>query len=175
MVSKFVSQTLVQFGLEIGENSIRSRVLGTVLSRSAAPHDVASRRAALRALTATRCARSPRPPLGPERRGSLAPAGPCVVGPPASNRHPDPLPVHHVLTPAVSATQRRHRRTRAVRPLVGNWPPCVAAHPAVHRPCHAFTSSPSPWCARKHSTASSWAIKPAGLLLARKLSRRRPP
>jgi hypothetical protein len=67
------------------------------------------------------------------RRGSLPPTGPCVVGSPASNRHPDPLPVRHVLTPAAPATQRRRRRTRAAPPLVGNWPSRLAAHP---RPYH---------------------------------------
>jgi hypothetical protein len=79
-----------------------------VLSQSAALHDVASRRAVSRALTAT--------PLGSERRGSRLPAGPRAVGPPASNRLADPLPVHRVLTPAAPATQRRHRRTRTARP-----------------------------------------------------------
>jgi hypothetical protein len=85
---------------------------------------------------APRRARSPRPPLGPERRGSLPPAGPCAVGPPASNRHLVPLHVRHVLTPAAPANQRRRRRTRATPPLVGDWPPRVAAHPAVPRPYH---------------------------------------
>jgi hypothetical protein len=102
-----------------------------VLSQSAASHDVASR-----------CARSPRPPLGRERRGSRLPAGPCAMGPPATNRHPDPLPVRHVLTPAAPATQRRRRRTRAAPPSVGNWQPCVAVHPVVPRPCRACTASP---------------------------------
>jgi hypothetical protein len=64
------------------------------------------------------------------------------VGPPASNHHPDPLPVRHVLTPAAPATQWRRRRTRAAPPLVGDWPPCVAVHPAVPRPCRACTASP---------------------------------
>jgi hypothetical protein len=30
----------------------------------------------------------------------------------------------------------------AAPPLVGNWPPCVAAHSTVPRPCHACTASP---------------------------------
>jgi hypothetical protein len=45
------------------------------LSQSAALHDVASRCAASRALTATH-------PLGSERRGSQRPAGPCAMEPP---------------------------------------------------------------------------------------------
>jgi hypothetical protein len=111
------------------------------LSQSAAPHDVASRCSASRALTATTpWAQTPR------HAGSLTPAGPCAVGPPALNHHPDPLPVRHVLTSAAPATQRRRRRTRAAPLLVGDWPPRVAAHSAVPRPCRACTASPSPWC-----------------------------
>jgi hypothetical protein len=109
VVSKFGSQTLVQFCLEIWRkfnskwgtrNCFESERLHRTTSRRAAP----------------RRARSPRPPHGPKRRGNLPPAGPRAVGPPASNRHPDPLPVRHVLTPAAPATQRRRRRTRAAPP-----------------------------------------------------------
>jgi hypothetical protein len=68
-------------------------------------------------------ARPPRtPPHGPERRGSLPPTGPGAVGPPASNRRPDPLPVHHVLMPAAPANQRRRRRMRAAPPPASYWP-----------------------------------------------------
>jgi hypothetical protein len=87
--------------LEIGENSIRSRVLGTVLSRSAAPHDVASRRAALRALTATTpWARTPRQPSTRRsvRRGATRvepPSRPSPCAPCSHARrvgHPTPSP-----------------------------------------------------------------------------------
>jgi hypothetical protein len=103
-----------------------------VLSQSATPHDVASRHTASRSLTATPLpwVRTPRQPTN--RR-------PRAGGPPASNLLSDPLPVRHVLT---TAAQRCRRCTRAKPPLVGDWPPRVAAHPAVPRPCRACTASP---------------------------------
>jgi hypothetical protein len=113
VVSKFGSQTLVQFCLEIWRkfnsrdtwNCFEPERLHLMTSRRAAP----------------RRARSPRPPHGPERRGSLPPVGSCAVGPPASNRRPDPLPSRHVLMPAAPSNQRRRRRTRAAPPPAGYW------------------------------------------------------
>jgi hypothetical protein len=139
-----------------------------VLSLSVAPHDVASRRVT--------CAHRDPPPLGSERRGSRLPADLCAVGTPVSNRLFDPLPVRHVLTPAAPATQRRRRRTRVAPPLVGDWPPCVAAHPAVLRPCRGPCHDLVPLVRKKtFLTALCTAIKPAGLLPTRAPSRCRPP
>jgi hypothetical protein len=118
-VSKFGSQTLVQFCLEIGRK-LNSKWGTWNCFEPERLHRTTSRRAA------PRRARSPRPPHGPERRGSLPPAGPCVVGPPASNCRPDPLPVRHVLMPAAPANQRRCRRTRAAPPPAGYWPSPLA-------------------------------------------------
>jgi hypothetical protein len=88
-------------------------------------------------------ARPPRsPPHGPRRRGSLPPAGPCVVGPPSSNRLPGPIPLLHVFTPAVLATQRRRRRTHAAPPLDGYWlPRHRLAHATAHRAMTLVTPS----------------------------------
>jgi hypothetical protein len=97
-----------------------------VLSQSAALHDVASRRAASRALVATS-------PSGPnaeaaDYRRSVR-RGAAHVEPPF---RPSPcMPRAHA---RCAVPQRSRRRTRAAPPLVGDWPTCVAAHPAVLRP-----------------------------------------
>jgi hypothetical protein len=135
-VRKFGSQTLVQFYLEIWRkfnskwgtwNYFEPERLHCTTSRRAAP----------------RRARSPRPPHGPERRGSLPPAGPCAVGLPASNRRPDPLPSRHVLMPAAPANQRRRHRTRAA-PLPASYWPSLLAPPLPHAATRWATTPVTP-------------------------------
>jgi hypothetical protein len=107
-----------------------------VLSQSAALHDVASRHVA-RAHHDL--------PSGSNAEAADDPRSVRRVA--ARVEPPDPLPVHHVLTPAAPATQRRRRRTRTVPPRVGDWPPCVAAPfhrtPAMLRPIPGLAST---WC-----------------------------
>jgi hypothetical protein len=117
------------------------------LSQSAALHDVASRRAASRALTVTH-------PLGSERRGSRRPAGPCTVE--------CLLPWRHV--PHTHGPQCR--RTGVAPP---NQPRAGVHAARRRRPFapylgHAMTHAPTwfPRCARKPPrTALPMAIKPS--------------
>jgi hypothetical protein len=69
---------------------------------------------------------------GPGRRGSLPPTGPCVAGPPSSNRLLGPLPLLHVFTPAAPATQRQRTYARRATPrrLLA-----VAPHHRLAVPC----------------------------------------
>jgi hypothetical protein len=121
------------------------------LSQSAALYDVASRRAALRALTATH-------PLGSERRGSRRPAGPCAVEPPFLPASLAPRASHPWAAvppyPCRAAQPTARRRTRRTSP-----PPLRT----VLRPCHDPYLDLVPLAFKKTSvTALCTAIKPAG-------------
>jgi hypothetical protein len=130
------------------ENSIRSRVLRMTLSQSAALHDVASRRAASRALTATH-------PLGSERRGSRRPAGPCAVEPPF---------LSYLGATCLASMGRRTRAAPPNQPRAGIHA-ARRRRPlrAVLRPCHDPYLDLVPLARKKTSlTALCTTIKPAG-------------
>jgi hypothetical protein len=135
-VSKFGSQTLVQICLEIGENSIQSGALGTVLSRSActARHRVAPRRV-------VRAHRGH--PMGPNAEAAYHPSVRAPWDRPRRTAVQDPLPVRHVLMPATPANQRRRRRTRAAPPPTGYWPSPLAP-PLPHAATRGATTPVTP-------------------------------
>jgi hypothetical protein len=119
---------------KFGENSIQSGVLGTVLSRSAY---TARRRVAPRHVARAHHDH----PMGPNAEATYHPPVHAPWG---------RLRRTAILTLSLCAMCSRPPRrppngvaaVRAQRRLVGNWPSCVAAHPAVPRPCHACTASP---------------------------------
>jgi hypothetical protein len=123
-----------------------------VLSQSAASHDVVPRRARL-----------PRPPLGPNAEATYHPPVRVSWGRPRRTA----LPTLSLCTTCSDPPRRPPNGVAAVR---APRRPGLAigrreSPPFPPYPDHAVLvlPRPSPWCARKHSTALSWAIKPTGL------------